>query len=100
MSRPSSAGLLLVAVVEFADGHAETGRRYEDAVLALLGRHGGTLERRTRGTDGMTEVHLIRFAARAGLESFMVDPERLAHREAIGEAAPTTRVIEVLDVSG
>jgi len=97
LERPGS-GLLLAAVVEFAVGHAETGQRYEDAVLGLLDRHGGTLERRTRGTDGTTEVHLIRFAARAGYESFMVDPERLAHREAIGDAAPTTRVIEVGEV--
>ena len=96
-SDPAS-GLLLAAVVEFAAGHAETGQRYEDAVLGLLDRHGGTLERRTRGTDGTTEVHLIRFAARAGYESFMADPERLAHREAIGDAAPTTRVIEVREV--
>ncbi|WP_309238332.1 hypothetical protein [Actinoplanes aureus] len=90
-------GLLLVAVVEMAGGHAETGRRYEDAVLALLGRHGGTLERRLR-EDGGTEVHVIRFAARSGLDSFMVDPERLALRAEIGDAAPTTRVLEVRDV--
>ncbi|GIF66845.1 hypothetical protein Ais01nite_48800 [Asanoa ishikariensis] len=97
LERPGT-GVLLAALVEFVDDHAETGQRYEDAVLALLGRHGGTLERRTRGTDGTTEVHLIRFTSRAGIESFMVDPERLAHREAIGEAAPTTRVIEVRDL--
>jgi hypothetical protein len=30
----------------------------------------------------------------------MVDPERLALRERIGEAAPTTRVIEVADSAG
>ncbi|MEV4532459.1 GNAT family N-acetyltransferase [Asanoa sp. NPDC049518] len=97
LERPGS-GLLLAAVVEFVEGRPETGQRYEDAVLALLGRHGGTLERRTRSSDGTAEVHLIRFTSRAGLESFMADPERLAHREAIGEAAPTTRVIEVFDL--
>ena len=32
----SGEALLLVAVVEMAPGHAEAGRRYEDAVLALL----------------------------------------------------------------
>ncbi|WP_328477226.1 hypothetical protein OHA21_23965 [Actinoplanes sp. NBC_00393] len=90
-------GLLLVAVVEMADGHAEAGRRYEDAVLALLGRHGGTLERRLREDSG-TEVHVIRFAERSGLDSFMVDPERLALRAELGDAAPTTRVLQVHDV--
>ena len=90
-------GLLLVAVVEMADGHADAGRRYEDAVLALLGRHGGTLERRLREDSG-TEVHVIRFAARAGLDSFMADPDRLALRAALGDAAPTTRVLQVKDI--
>ncbi|MDG4823848.1 GNAT family N-acetyltransferase [Asanoa sp. WMMD1127] len=95
LERPPS-GLLLVAIVEMTE--AEAGRRYEDEVLALLGRHRGTLERRTRDAAGTTEVHLIRFADRAGYESFMRDPERLAHREAIADAAPTTRVIEVRDI--
>ncbi|GAA1818398.1 hypothetical protein GCM10009682_43800 [Luedemannella flava] len=90
--------LLLVAVVEMVPGHAEAGQRYEDVVLDLLGRHGGTLEQRLRSTDGATEVHVIRFAARAGLESFMVDPDRLAHRDQVGAAAPTTRVIDVRPV--
>jgi hypothetical protein len=94
----SDHGLLLVAIVEMAAGHAETGQRYEDAVLGLLGRHGGTLERRLRGPDSAQEVHLIRFSSRAGYESFMVDPERLGYRARIGSAAPTTRVIEVSDV--
>jgi hypothetical protein len=92
---PDAKSLFLVAVVEMAPGHAEAGARYEDAVLELLDRHGGSVERRLRGTDATTEVQLIRFGSRAGYESFMVDPDRLAHRERIGDAAPTTRVIEV-----
>ena len=51
-----------------------------------------------RDVDSPAEVHLIRFRSRAGYESFMVDPDRLAHRGRIGDAAPSTRVIEVLDV--
>ncbi|MEU1642871.1 hypothetical protein ACGFIP_26565 [Micromonospora zamorensis] len=90
--------LTLVALVEYASGAEAAGQRYEDAVLAFLGRHGGQLERRLRGTDGQTEVHVIRFDARAGYESFLVDPERAALRAALGEAAPTTRVIEVHEV--
>ncbi|GIF25925.1 hypothetical protein BJ973_003197 [Actinoplanes tereljensis] len=93
-----SGELLLVAVVEMAAGKSAGGQRYEDAVLGLLGRHGGTLERRLRGTDQAAEVHVIRFRARAGYESFMADPERLALREQAGDAAPTARVIEVRDV--
>ena len=91
--------LLLVAIVEMAPGHGEAGRRYEDAVLALLERHGGTLDRRMRDTGSDNEVHVIRFRARAGLESFMVDPDRLELRARLGDAAPSTRVIEVRDVA-
>ena len=90
--------LLLVAVVEMAPGHTPAGQRYEDEVLGLLERHGGTIERRMRGLDSPTEVHVIRFRTRAGYEAFMIDPARLAHRDRIGDAAPTTRVIEVRDL--
>jgi hypothetical protein len=97
-SENPSGELLLVAVVEMAPGNAAAGQRYEDAVLELLHRHGGSVVRRMRGTDSPTEVHLIRFRSRAGYESYMVDPDRLGHRERIGDAAPDTRVIEVRDV--
>src|SRR4051812_18953657 len=98
-SEPDSPGeLVLVAIVEMAPGHVTTGQRYEDAVLRLLDRHGGSVERRMRSTDSPTEVHVIRFRSRAGYESFMADPDRLAHRDAIGDAAPTTQVLEVRDL--
>ncbi|MFC4148550.1 GNAT family N-acetyltransferase [Micromonospora mangrovi] len=86
----------LVALVEF--GAVEPGRRYEDSVLTLLGRHGGRLERRLRTGDGSGEVHVIRFAGRAGYESFLADPERAALRATLGDDAPRTRVLEVTDV--
>jgi hypothetical protein len=90
--------LLLVAVVEMAPGNAAAGQKYEDSVLGLLGRHGGLVERRMRGMDSATEVQIIRFRSRAGYESFMVDPDRLGYRDKLGNAAPTTRVLEVYDV--
>jgi hypothetical protein len=93
-----SEALLLVAIVEMAPGHAEAGRRYEDAVLALLDRHGGSVERRLRDGSSATEVHVIRFGSRAGYDAFMVDPDRLAFRSALGDAAPMTRVLEVHEV--
>ncbi|MCU7729181.1 hypothetical protein ODJ79_36165 [Actinoplanes sp. KI2] len=90
--------LLLAVVVEMRDGAVAAGQRYEDEVLGLLGRHGGTLERRLRSGDGATEVQLIRFGAAAGLEDFLADPDRLALRAAVGEDAPAARVVEVRDV--
>lgn len=94
MTNPSAA-LFLIAIVDMAPGYAESGQQYEDAVLALLDRHGGSVERRMYATDSAAEVHLIRFGSRAGYESFMVDPDRIALREKLGDAAPTTRVVEV-----
>ncbi|MBL7256880.1 hypothetical protein [Paractinoplanes lichenicola] len=90
-----AAGLLLVAIVDMSPADPARGRQYEDAVLALLPRHGGTLERRLHSTDAHSEVHLIRFESRAGYDAFMTDPDRLALRASFAEAAPTTRVIEV-----
>ncbi|MEU4367791.1 GNAT family N-acetyltransferase [Micromonospora chersina] len=92
------AGVLRVVALVDLSADPEAGRRYEDDVLALLGRHGGRLERRLRTGDGRTEVHVIRFAARAGYDAFLVDPERVALRAALGDAAPTTRVLDVHDV--
>lgn len=90
--------LLLVALVELAADGVEAGQRYEDQVLALLGRHGGRLERRLRTDDGRTEMHLLWFASRDAYESFLADPERAALRAALGGAPPTGRVLEVHDV--
>ncbi|MER7457262.1 GNAT family N-acetyltransferase [Micromonospora sp. NPDC126480] len=93
-----AAAVRLVALVELAADAVEAGREYEDRVLALLGRHGGRVERRLRADDGLSEVHVIRFDTRAGYESFLADPERMALRAALGDTAPTTRVLEVREV--
>jgi hypothetical protein len=102
MTMPSemdpSRELFLVAIVEMAPGQAEAGQRYEDAVLGLLDRHDGSVERRMHSTDSVTEVHLIRFRSRVGYESFLVDPDRLDYRDRLGDAAPNTRVIEVREL--
>ncbi|WP_432988255.1 hypothetical protein [Dactylosporangium sp. CA-233914] len=87
--------LLLVALVDLVPGAEADSARYEDEVLALLPRHGGVLERRL--TTGETEVQVIRFESRAGLDAFMGDPERLALRDRYGDTAPAARVLEVID---
>jgi hypothetical protein len=94
----TDADLLLVAIVEIAPENAAAGQAYEDAVLGLLDRHGGSVERRMRDTGSATEVHVIRFRSRAGYESFMVDPDRLRYRAELAGAAPVARVIEVRDL--
>jgi uncharacterized protein (DUF1330 family) len=86
----------LVAMVDLTE--AEAGRQFEDRVLELLKRHGGRLERRFRGTDGLTEVHLLWFPSREAYEAFLADPRRAEIRDEFGEAAPTGRVVEVEEV--
>jgi hypothetical protein len=88
----------LVAIVEMAPADTTAGQRYEDTVLGLLDRHGGSVERRLRSTDSATEVHIIRFRSRAGYESFIADPDRLDYRDRIGDAVPATRVLEVCEL--
>ena len=87
----------LVAVVDLVE--AEAGRRYEDRVLVLLKRHGGRLERRLRSTDGLTEVHLLWFPSREAYDAFLADPARAEARAVLGDAVPTSRVVEVEEVT-
>ena len=90
--------VLLAVIVEMAPSDVPAGLRYEDRVLGLLDRHGGCVERRLRTADSATEIHVIRFRSRAGLESFMADADRARLRDAVGDAAPTARVYEVRDL--
>ncbi|WP_033345713.1 hypothetical protein [Catenuloplanes japonicus] len=90
--------LLLAVLVEMHDDAVPEGHRYEDGVLALLPRHGARLERRLRTPDGTTELQIIRFTAREGLDAFMSDPDRLTLRATIEPLAPAARVFEVADV--
>jgi hypothetical protein len=67
-------------------------------VLPLLGRHGGRLERRLRGSGGQVEVHLVSFDTRSGYESYLADPERTGHRQLLAGADITQRVLELDEV--
>ena len=91
LTRLDAPAPLRFAVV--VDGPPGVLRGYEDAVLALLGRHGGVVETRLYAADGRSEVQTITFAERAGYVSFLADPERAALRDALGTDVPTARVI-------
>jgi GNAT superfamily N-acetyltransferase len=90
--------LTLAAIVDAPPEHAAAVNGYEDAVLALMRRHGGRVERRLRTGDGTTEVQVLSFADRVGLDSFLADPDRAALRADLGDLAPDARVIEATDV--
>lgn len=93
---PAPSRLRLVAVVDFLPGEAEAVVRYEDAVLALLPRHGGLLEQRMRAPEA--EVHVISFASRDGLASFLADPDRRRLRTEFADVTLTNRVLEITEV--
>jgi ketosteroid isomerase-like protein len=71
---------------------------YEAAVLPVLGRHGGRLERRLRTADGTVEIHLVRFADPGQLEAFRVDPERIAAQPWLVASGATVELVVVDDL--
>ena len=78
---------------------AEAGfQAYESAVLPLLQRHGGRLERRLRTDDALTEVHIVSFASQEGFQSYLADEERQSHRGLLDDLDVAQRVLLVHDV--
>lgn len=71
---------------------------YEDAVLPLLGRHGGVLERRLRTDDGLTEVHVVSFLSPEGFAAYRRDPDRVAQQYLLERSGAAMEVLEVCDV--
>jgi hypothetical protein len=96
----TQARLTLVVLADIAGEGVGAFQRYEAAVLPLLERHGGRLERRLRTADGQAEVHVISFGTRAGYDAYIADPERLRHRTLLDGVPLTQRVLEVTDVGG
>ena len=79
---------------------AEAGfQAYESAVLPLLPRHGGRLERRLRTEDALVEIHVVSFESRDGFESYLADDERQSHRGLLDGLGVAQRVLLVNDVS-
>ena len=80
-------------------GGAEAGfQAYESAVLPLLQRHGGRLERRLRTDDALTEAHIVSFASREGFQSYLADEERQSHKGLLDDLDVAQRVLLVHDV--
>ncbi len=90
--------LILVMMADVAREGVEPFQRYEAAVLPMLERHDGRLERRLRTVNGQAEVHIVSFASRAGYDAYIADPERADHRAMLEGVALTQRLLEVFDV--
>ena len=71
---------------------------YEDAVLPLLGRHRGVLERRLRTDDGLTELHIVSFPSSAAFEAYRADPQRVAYAHLLERSGASLELLEVSDV--
>jgi hypothetical protein len=90
--------LTIVMVADIPSG-AEAGfQAYESAVLPLLQRHGGRLERRLRTDDALTEVHIVSFASEEGFQSYLADEGRQTHKGLLDDLDVTQRVLLVQDV--
>jgi len=89
-----------VVVIDVPERGRAAFLNYEHAVLTLLVRHGGRLERRLRTPDGLTEVHVVSFPSNAGYRAYLDDPERGAQRRLLAGVELTQRVLEVADVDG
>ena len=90
----------LVQVVRIPASGVEAFQRFESHVLPLMPKHGGKLERRLRGDDGRTEVHVISFTSREGLQAYMDDPERAQYVPLKEQSGATSELIEMTDVAG
>jgi antibiotic biosynthesis monooxygenase (ABM) superfamily enzyme len=79
---------------------ADLGRfeAYERAVLSLLERHTGHLERVVRAKGSEIEVHLLQFDTREDFERFRADPQRLALTQQFSQSGAEAEIYEVHDV--
>ncbi|GAA0604641.1 hypothetical protein GCM10009547_03090 [Sporichthya brevicatena] len=71
---------------------------YEAAVLPLLTRHSGELQRRLRTADGTVEVHVVHFASADAFAGFRADPDRAAAQHLLEASGAVTEVHPVADV--
>ncbi len=90
--------LTLFLLARIPTGGVEAFRAYENAVLPLLARHGGELQRRLRNVDGTTEAHVVHFASAAGFAAFRADPGRAAAQHLLEASGAVTELHEVTDV--
>jgi hypothetical protein len=94
----SGERLIIVMLADIPEDGISAFQQYESLVLPILDEHGGRLERRFRTPDGRVEVHIVSFDDRAGLDSYMADPDRTTHRELLAGVDVRQRALEVHEV--
>lgn len=98
MNDTRSPGPLVLCVLLWAhDGRHDDLTAYEDAVLELVGEHGGEVLQRLKMVapgDGPTEMQVIRFGSRGDRDRYMADDRRLALAAQRDAAVRRTEVME------
>src|SRR5918993_5110308 len=89
--------VLLAVLIDIPPEDAAIVLNYEDAVLPLLSRHGGRLQRRVRAVDQSAELHIISFDSREAKEAFATDPSRLQLMRLLQGRLLRQRVFEVTE---
>lgn len=74
-------------------------KSYEDKVIPILQKHGGTLERRLSNVDGTIEIHILSFNNQEAFEGYCYDPKRLEHTEVFDKSGAQTQLIQMDDVT-
>jgi hypothetical protein len=95
--KPSKPEVLLAVLIDIPPEDAAIILTYEDAVLPLLNRYGGRLQRRLRAVDQSTELQVISFDSREGQEAFATDPSRLQLMRLLQGRLLRQRVFEVTE---
>lgn len=94
--------LVLTALLWVVPGQEQLLVEYEDAVLALIPKHGGRVVERVRRTgsgEGPYEVQVIELPDDEALDAYMRDPARLARAADHARAIARTEVIRVTRVA-
>lgn len=94
----STTGLTLVLIARLPPDGVAAFQAYEDRVLPLLAEHGGSLQRRLRSADALTEVHLVWFPSEASFTAYRSDPRRTEHAALLQAARAGIEVLALDDV--
>jgi hypothetical protein len=93
----SKSEVLLAVLIDIPPEDGGIILTFEDAVLPLLNRHGGQLQRRLRAVDQSAELQIISFDSREAKEAFATDPSRLQLMRLLQGRLLRQRVFEVTE---
>lgn len=88
-----------VLIVRIPPEGIEDFRAYEQAVLPLLSKFNGRLERRLRNPDGTVEMHIVSFASDADFENYRNDPRRAEQVWLLEKSSAKLELLAMADVS-